>query len=246
MSRPSVFVAMACYDTMKVETCFSLLNLFNKFTTHNIPAEFRTAKSPYVGHCRNLLTAGFLHSDKDFLLFVDADMQFGADSVFRMLAANYDVCCTPYRLKDTSMKESYPVSFENYDKIDITDKGFVEITSGPTGLMLIHRTVFSKLKLDNSHLQIKFPEEKKKDINAEIMGAENTGQDPAATELWNFFDTSFENHLFKGEDIAFCELARKSGISIHANIDSTTIHHGPYGYKGKFRDALTKVINEEK
>ena len=106
--RPSVFVAMPCYDTMKVETCLSLLNLFNTFTMHNIPAEFRTAKSPYISHCRNLLTAGFLHSKKEFLLFVDADMQFGADSVFRMLAGNYDICCTPYRLKDATMKESTP------------------------------------------------------------------------------------------------------------------------------------------
>jgi len=241
MNRPSVFVAMACYDTMKVETCFSLLNLFNKFTTHNIPAEFRTAKSPYVGHCRNLLTAGFLHSDKDFLLFIDADMQFGADAVFRMLAANYDICCTPYRLKDASLKESYPVSFKSYDKIDILPNGFVEITSGPTGLMMIHRSVFEKLKVENPNLQIKFPDEKKKNINAEIMGVESTGEDPASTELWNFFDTSFENNLFKGEDIAFCDLARKSGLKIFANIDSTTIHHGPYGYKGKFRDALEVV-----
>ena len=101
--RPTVFVALPCYDMMKVETCLSLLNLFNKFTMHNIPAEFRTAKSPYISHCRNLLTAGFLHSKKDFLLFVDADMQFGADSVFRMLAGNYDICCTPYRLKDATI-----------------------------------------------------------------------------------------------------------------------------------------------
>ena len=35
MARPSVFVAMACYDTMKVETCLSLLNLFNKFKQDN-------------------------------------------------------------------------------------------------------------------------------------------------------------------------------------------------------------------
>ena len=139
------------------------------------------------------------------------------------------------------MKESYPVSFENYDKIDITDKGFVEITSGPTGLMMIHKSVFKKLKEDNPHLQIKFPEEKKKDINAEIMGAEDTGEDPSKDCMWNFFDTSFENHLFKGEDIAFCELAKQSKFKIHANIDSTTIHHGPYGYKGKFRDSLEKV-----
>ena len=130
---------------------------------------------------------------------------------------------------------------KNYDKIEITDKGFVKITSGPTGLMMIKRSVFDKLKEDNPNLQIKFPEEKRKNINAEIMGAENTDENPSEDCLWNFFDTSFDDHLFKGEDIAFCELARKSGIQIYANIDSTTIHHGPYGYKGKFRDALEKV-----
>lgn len=245
MKRPSVFVAMACYDTVKVETTFSLLNLFNKFTMHQIPAEFRTAKSPYVGHCRNLLTAGFLHSDKDYLLFVDADMQFGADSVFRMLAGNFDVCCTPYRLKDAKMKESYPVSFEQYDDIKILPNGFVEITSGPTGLMMIKRNVLEKLMKDKPELQIKFPDEKKEDINAEIMGAEKTGQNPADNCLYNFFDTSFKDHLFKGEDIAFCDLAREAGYKIYANIDSTTVHHGPYGWRGRFRDSLEKVTEKD-
>ena len=202
MSRPSVFVAMACYDTMKVETCLSLLNLFNKFTMHNIPAEFRTAKSPYVGHCRNLLTAGFLHSDKEYLLFVDADMQFGADSVFRMLAADYPISCTPYRLKDATMKESYPVSFENYDKIDITDKGFVEITSGPTGLMLIHKSVFTKLKIRTSTFTDKVSKKKRKILTQRSWALKKL-EKILRVIVYNFFDTSFENHLFKGEDIAF-------------------------------------------
>jgi hypothetical protein len=106
---------------------------------------------------------------------------------------------------------------------------------------MIKREVFDTLKKDNPELQIKFPEEKRKNINAEIMGAEDTNENPSEDCLWNFFDTSFDDHLFKGEDIAFCELARKSEFKIHANIDSTTIHHGPYGYKGKFRDSLEKV-----
>jgi hypothetical protein len=74
------------------------------------------------------------------------------------------------------------------------------------------------------------------------MGAEDTNENPSKDCLWNFFDTSFEDHLFKGEDIAFCELVRKSKFKIHANIESTTIHHGPYGYKGKFKDSLERVM----
>ena len=53
------------------------------------------------------------------------------------------------------MKESYPVSFENYDKIEISAKGFVEITAGPTGLMMIKRGVFDKLKEDNPDLDLR-------------------------------------------------------------------------------------------
>ena len=64
--RPTVFVALPCYDMMKVETCLSLLNLFNKFTMHNIPAEFRTVKSPYISHCRNLLVLDFYTRRKTF------------------------------------------------------------------------------------------------------------------------------------------------------------------------------------
>jgi hypothetical protein len=142
------------------------------------------------------------------------------------------------------MKESYPVSFEQYDDIKILPNGFVEITSGPTGLMMIKRNVLEKLIKDKPELQIKFPDEKKEDINAEIMGAEKTGQNPADNCLYNFFDTSFKDHLFKGEDIAFCDLAREAGYKIHANIDSTTVHHGPYGWRGRFRDSLEKVTEK--
>ena len=227
MARPSVFVAMACYDTMKVETCLSLLNLFNKFTMHNIPAEFRTAKSPYVGHCRNLLTAGFLHSDKDFLLFVDADMQFGADSVFRMLAANYDVCCTPYRLKDASMKESYPVSFENYDKIDITDKGFVEITSGPTGLMMIKRDVFDKLIKAYPNREIV----QKTTIDGKYMDRPH---------FYNFFDTYYdpETKRYLGEDFAFCRLWSKIAGKLYCYVMSYITHVGEFQYTGRLYDEM--------
>ena len=45
--------------------------------------------------------------------------------------------------------------------------------------MMIKRSVFDKLKEDNPNLQIKFPKEKRKNINAEIMGAENTDENPS-------------------------------------------------------------------
>ena len=93
----------------------------------------------------------FYTSKKDFLLFVDADMQFGADSVFRMLVDMIFVV-RQHRLKDACeriLTEDLP-----FDKIEISAKGFKEITAGPTGPMMIKRGVFDKL-VDNPDLQIK-------------------------------------------------------------------------------------------
>ena len=58
--------------------------------------------------------------------------------------------------------------------------------------------------------------------------------------MYNFWDTSFKNGVWKGEDMAFCELCTEAGIPIYANIDSWTTHHGSWGYSGKFGDTLTK------
>jgi hypothetical protein len=45
---------------------------------------------------------------------------------------------------------------------------------------------------------------------------------------------------WKGEDLSFCALARGAGFKIYANLDSTTTHHGSWGWKGKFGDILVK------
>ena len=39
--------------------------------------------------------------------------------------------------------------------------------------------------------------------------------------------------------------AKEAGYKIYANIDSTTVHHGPYGWRGRFRDSLEKVTEKD-
>jgi hypothetical protein len=50
--------------------------------------------------------------------------------------------------------------------------------------------------------------------------------------MWNFWDTSFKDQIWKGEDLAFCNLATEAGFKIYANLDSWTTHHGSWGWKG--------------
>jgi hypothetical protein len=67
-----------------------------------------------------------------------------------------------------------------------------------------------------------------------------TESDAVNKYFYNFWDTSFKNHEWKGEDLAFCNMASEAGFKLYANLDSWTTHHGSWGWKGKFGDSLVK------
>ena len=87
-------------------------------------------------------------------------------------------------------------------------------------------------------LKINFDAATRMKMNDEI-GADGDAIDKY---MYNFWDTTFnlETGEWKGEDLAFCELATDNGFRIYANLDSGTTHHGSYGWKGRFGDSLVK------
>ena len=98
---PSVCVSLPAYDQMHVDTCLSLLKLFDKFTQAKIKTTVNTFKCPYIGYGRNILAALFLQSGFDYQLFVDADVAFEPDVVGRMIIAEKDFICCPIQKENT-------------------------------------------------------------------------------------------------------------------------------------------------
>ena len=224
---PKIYIAMACYDSVKINTMLSVTRLVKEFTKAGLEWQIETVKSPYVSKARNALTALFLRSKYDYLLFIDADVEFNPEAVIRMLVTKKDIILTPYRVKfpqDVNFTK-YSVSFPDDKNVSILPGDLVEISEGPAGLMLIHRKVFEFLMDSCPRLKIQHPFKKESD-----------------PYLYNFWDTTFDKDqgLWRGEDISFCRLARDYGFKIYANIKSQTTHHGSYGWPGKFEDALTK------
>ena len=222
---PTIYIAMACYDTVKINTMISMTKLVKELTKAGLEWQIETVKSPYVSKARNTLTALFLRSKYDYLLFIDADVEFEPEAVIRMLVTKKDIILTPYRVKfphDPNLTK-YSISFPDDDKVPILPGDIVEIAEGPAGLLLIHRKVFEFLMDSCPRLKIKHPFRKESD-----------------PYLYNFWDTTFDmdNGLWRGEDISFCRLARDYGFKIYANIKSNTVHHGNFGWKGKFEDSL--------
>ena len=239
MKKPKVYIAMPCYDTMKVETCVSLLNTYAVLAKSGVECIFKSVKSSLVTHARNLLTAGFMASEYDYMLFVDADVEFEATTVLRMLVPEKDIIVTPYRLKENPLKVSYPVEYPDPDNIKILPFDLVELKSAPAGLMLINRAVFKTLMAKYPQKKINFDKEHQNKMDKEVghVGA-------IEKYMYNFWDTSFKDHTWKGEDLAFSELARRCSMKIYANLDSWTTHHGSWGFTGKFGDSLTKKAKD--
>ena len=235
-TKPKVYVAMPCYDSMRVETCVSLIDTFRALGGSGIECKFKSVKTSLVTHGRNLLTAGFMDSGFDYMLFVDADVEFSPEAVMRMLVPEKDIICTPYRNKEDPWIDRYSVKFKDKEHIEILEWDIIEIEEGPAGLMLISRKVYERLMDKYPELKINFNEATRAKMNKEIGAVE----DAIDRYMYNFWDTSFKKHQWKGEDLAFCDLARAAGFKLYANLDSWTTHHGSYGWKGRFGDHLVK------
>ena len=226
---------MPCYDTMKVETCVSILNTYAVLSKSGVECVFKSVKSSLVTHARNLLTAGFIASGYDYMLCVDADIEFSHDASLRMLIPEKDIVVTPYRLKENPIKTRYPVEFPDPNNIKILPFDLVELKSAPAGLMLIHKSVFKVMMAKYPNKKIKFNKE-----HQDKMDAEDGHKGAIEKYMYNFWDTDFKDHTWKGEDLAFCELAKRASIKIYANLNSWTTHHGSWGFRGTFGDSLKK------
>ena len=237
-SKPKVYVATPCYDMMRIETTVSLIDTFSTLGGHGIECKFKSVKTSLVTHGRNLLTAGFLNSGFEYMLFIDADVEFKPEAIMRMLVTKKDIISTPYRVKNEPEKLEYAVKFKDAKDIKILPWDIVEIEEGPAGCMLMHRRVFEKLMKERPELKINF-DKKTRDLMNEEIGAKD---DAIAMYMYNFWDTTFclEDGEWKGEDLSFCNLATDAGFKIYANLDSGTTHHGSYGWKGRFGDYLVK------
>jgi len=119
----------------------------------------------------------------------------------------------------------------------------VEIEEGPAGLMLIHRVVFEKLMDKHPELKINFEDSAREKMNKEIGAIE----DAIGLYMYNFWDTTFslKTGKWKGEDLSFCQRAKEAGFKLYANLDSTTVHHGTWGWQGRFGDTF-KTNKEDK
>jgi len=251
-SKPGykIMVCTPCHSDVSMHYTQAVLKFQLECMKRNIMVSFSLLKSSLVTQGRNLCVAEFLnHKDNyDYLLFIDSDISFKPETIFKMIDADKDIIACPYpmkmfetdkmwkKIKETDMVKSekdllssgymYPIKIGKNELI--VDKGVMEVTHAPTGCMLIKRNVIDKLIAKHPELEIYQPTV----INGKETKKEN---------FYNLFDTlhDLETKRYFGEDFGFCQRWTDIGGKVYVYVMDHISHIGDHEYCGRFYDMLT-------
>ena len=229
-----VFIPLICYNhTCNAEWMMSIL----KFTISAREVGLNCTFYPIffeslVSRARNAAVAHFLANEENtHLLFIDSDIMFEPEDVYRLLQADKDVIAGMYpkkyivwdRLKKNPNAER--VDFPIGDKTRVTDDNYIESNYLPTGFLMIKRETIQKLI--TLHPELKY----KNDIDGYMSAGDN---------FYNLFRVGINNGIYESEDWGFCSLWKEAGGQVLIHPDINLKHVGWHSYEGNLINYLFK------
>lgn len=202
-----------------------------------------------IDRARNGLADQFLNgSDAEYLLFIDADIQFRPEDILAMMSYEKELICAPYPKKSINWpviieavkaKICDPAALEKLvgeyvfttDDEDPWHSQIVKVAEAGTGMMLIHRSALEKMR-------DAFPENRYvSDHSVDVFSG-------AKKEMHAFFRTEIVDNRYLSEDYWFCRKWRETGGTVWLFPWAQTTHFGTYGFQGSVGhliDAVRKI-----
>lgn len=237
-----LFLSTPCYGGLCLEKYMSsLIKLQILLAKENIQLYLDTTENESLVHrARNVSVGRFMQkTDCDYFMFIDADIHFSPESVVRLVKSEHDisVACYPKKVvewenaakaikegdtRDPALLSSSLVINFGATKRTVNN-GFIEVLDGPTGFMVIKRSVFKTL-------EEKFPE----------LWCKNDHQNRDFDEYHACFDCMIDpvSKRYLSEDYAFCRRWQQAGGQIYADVNTTLGHVGNLPFSGCLNDRL--------
>lgn len=223
-----IHFATPCYNGTIYESCFNSYMRFTMVAMKNgINFSLDTmVNESLIPRGRNNLVAKFLaNKAATHLMWIDADIKWEPDHVFRMALYNAGVVCGLYPMK------GIPVRYVlNALPNGQRHGSLMEVSTAGNGFMLIKREVIE-------NLIAAMPETKYKDsLN---LGSQ---YEPF---MYALFDTMIDEHgYYLSEDWTFCKRVRdKLKVPIWVDTDIKLDHNGTYNFQGD-TDQIKKLADE--
>jgi hypothetical protein len=219
----------------------------------NLSMKFQIGNS-LLAAGRNWLANDFLESDADWLLMVDSDIAYRPQDVVAALPhLEGAIIGFPCSKKFAKWERVAQTVRENPDfphtgipailgdanfHLGVSDYlfpneyGLAKVKWIGTGVMLVSRSSLEKIIKEN-------PEDKI-EIDGKIM------QEFFRYDTFLEQKNGVEYKSITGEDVAFCRLAKESGLEVYAKIDALTTHMGfsLYQFDAKVVAQLKNVPNQ--
>ena len=230
LRKMNIFFATPCYGGMVTDQFFlSMFRASQTFMQHGINFRITTLRNEsLITRGRNILTAMFLESDCSHLMFIDADIEFQADDLLRMMAYDKPIMAAAYPKKALPIQYAINFKFINQEKKQIRiENGAVEVLDASTGFFLVKREVVEKMMQEYPELHYR------NDSNID---------EKFNKYCYSFFDTIHdpEDNRYLSEDYTFCRRWQKLGGEIWLDPNTKLNHVGTHSFEGD----VTKIISQ--
>lgn len=216
----SVMIAMPCYGgVVSDKTAKGLFNLGKELRTAGIDHGLLTmANESLVTKARSRIANFFMNNTEyEYILFIDADIGFTPEDVFKLLSSNKDIVCGAYPMKGIPLRYNY-----NLSQPEVKEGDLVRIENIGFGFALIHRKVFESISN-------KYGEELKY-----FPATNNSSYPPTEKEYHNSYHYFLElkkDMSYLPEDFSFFERAKSVGYTTWLNTTIRLAHVGSHVYQ---------------
>jgi hypothetical protein len=186
----------------------------------------------------NLVTLFLDDPAATHLLFVDADIGFTPEQVFRLIESGADVVAGVYPIKRINWEKArraveskrpnvpaasldYVLEIEDPDRVTVV-RGFTRVRYAGTGFLMIRRHVLEKMCAHPDYISLQFFREHSLDA---LAGSPNR---------FALFECLIDRQsgTYLSEDFAFCKRWTDIGGEIWADLESSLDHVGPSVFHG--------------
>jgi hypothetical protein len=243
MAGPSIFLATPCYGgEVTIDYMRSVLDLRAACDARGIGLHIELAGGDsLIPRARGGLATQFLRRDETHLFFVDADIGFRPEQVFRLLDSGKPLVGGVYPLKDYDWERARRAAVQGAadlkgaaarfvlrflpsagNEVEVND-GFARVAYIGTGFMLAERAVVAAVAAAHPELRARM--------------SDMSSQD----EVHMLFETMIEPETgeYLSEDYAFCRRWRDLGGEVWADVTPRLTHVGRATYGGALIDVLT-------
>jgi hypothetical protein len=244
MTEPiHLVVATPCFGgqvaSIYANSIFQLQRAARAMSNLNLKIELRDGDALITRARANLVTLFLDDPTTTHLLFVDADIGFTTEHVFRLIECGADVVAGVYPIKRVNWDKAkraidgkrpnvpaaaldYVLEIEDPDHVAVVN-GFTRVRYAGTGFLMIRRHVFEKMCAHPAYAPLQFFREHSLD---KLAGSPNR---------FALFESMIDpaSGTYLSEDFAFCKRWTDLGGEIWADLQSRLDHVGPTVYHGE-------------